>query len=518
MDGRESDESEDEGILGLKYSFAAMLMEQKNFEEAEPISRAVLEKRMANPNLLSEIAKESHRQLCSILCAMGRHRDAERMHRTMYQSETMDLWALENGDEVCQRLRERRQFLRAKDLQEEVWLERQKRHSPRDGLTVRSGRRFIEDLKRLVANLDNRGDTDAVRRRNRCDRESYESQIEITLSKIWDTRENPEPSVDILNAGHDLGAVILLQEKFSDAEAILRPVWEGKRAKFGERDINTISSGRLLGRALCRQEKEETYREAVGVLQGIWQTNNCDAESLACAEDVAQAYRSLRQLPNAEYVYRWILHQKAHKPGISTQEIDDARWNLGQILYIQGNVKSRDAVIVLHELYQRFSASSPTGDMTLQCGQMLAQSIWTQDGKPDKALKIALDVFKERRDSAEKGVAYLESARLYSSMLLEVLKLAEAEGALESVWKYQAEGAEEQSLHSKCGHLYSKALSKGQKYKPAKKILETVLQNQETNFAGPQEIAETRSLLEEVNRSLEEKKRKSDRRRKLYWG
>ncbi|CAD6576415.1 MAG: hypothetical protein ASARMPREDX12_007875 [Alectoria sarmentosa] len=517
--GRKPTQSGDTAILAVKYSFAAMLIEQKKFQEAEPISRAVWEERKQSPDPPSEVSMESHRQLCSVLCALGRHKDAENMHTRAYQREPMDAWALENGDEVCQRRREQGEIKRAKDMQDEVWKERQKQQGPRDALTIRSGLRLIGFLEDLVATID-QGGTDVERRLNHSHKQAFECEIEVILRRLWDTRLYPEPTTDILNAGHKLGIVLFLQNKFSDAEAIFISVWEGKKQRLGERDVSTMSTGSMLGKALYRQENQEAHLRAVDILQGIWRVRqtvmkNGDAEAISSVADLAQAYHSLGDWPNAEHAYRWIVHQKKQKPDCPKREIDDALWNLGQTLDKQGMGKGREAEMVLSGLYQQWNASSPNSNQTLQCGQMLAQSLSTQNGKINEALNVALGVFN-RRASAEKGAAYLDSGRLYGSLLLKVESFAEAERILETVWEHQVEGDEEQRLRLTCGQFYGQALAKRHKYSDSKRILEAVAEAQGAVSAGDLEIAETRRLLEDTNRLKKERergKRNSYRRR-----
>ena len=228
--GRELAKSEDTVILDLRHSFAEILIEQKRFQEAEPISRAVWEKNEQSQGPPSELFKKSHRQLCSVLCAMQKHKDAEKMHMLIYQRGEMDAWALENGDEVCQRRKAQGQIKRAKEMQDEVWKERLKRQGPKDGLTVRSGVRLIEFLEELVATPDHQGGTDAERRLNISHKHAFQCEIEVILREIWSTRLQPEPNTDRLNAGHKLGDLIFhqnsRQNRFADAGAIFEPVWE----------------------------------------------------------------------------------------------------------------------------------------------------------------------------------------------------------------------------------------------------------------------------------------------------
>ncbi len=507
--GGDPAKSEGSVILDLKHSFAAMLIEQKKFQEAEPISRAVWENRKQFPGPPSEISKQSHRQLCSVLRDVGKIRDAETMHKEMYHKEPKDAWALENGDELCQRLKERGEIKSAKQTQDEVWEARLKKDGPRDASTIRSGLRLIELLEDLVTTGDDQGSTEAERRLNAIDKQSLPWRLEVLLRKIWGVRPHPEPTTDILDAGHRLGVVLLDLDKPSDAEAVFIPVWEGKKQKLGDRAVSTISTGGMLGKALNCQRKPETYLRAVDVLRSVWHAWQTVGYSgaISSGEDLAHAYYSLGNWPEAERTYRWILDQKVRNRR-PTPEINEIRWSLGQTLSNQGPARDHETEGFLGDLYQQWNASSPNSNQTLQCGQLLAQSMSTQNERTTDALTLARDVFNKREALPQRGVDYLDSGRLYSSLLLKVENFAEGEKILGSIWENQAVGIEEQKMRLKCGRLYGQALAKRHKYSDAKRILDAVVASQGgTLRAGVPDFAETGQLLEDVNRLEKEKKR-----------
>ena len=508
--------TENENILDLNHSFAAMLVEQKKFQDAEPIARAVWEKRKQDPGPPSGVSQESHRQLCSILCAVGKNKDAENMQRAMYQAGTTDAWTLENGDEVCQRLREQGEIRKAKELQEEVWQKRRGQNVPQNDLTVKSGLCLISLLEELVTTADNQDGSDAERRRNISLKQTYECDIEVTLRQIWDPRPQQELTTDTLNAGHKLGDVVFLQGKFTDAEAIFIRVWEGKKRqrKLGERHASTISTGCMLGKTLCRLGEQETYRRAVDILRHLWPTimQNGDAGAISSGEDLAQAYSSTGDLPNAEHVYEWIVKRKL-ETNYPTREIEDAYWHLGQIQFKRRNIRNREAQRTLAWLYEKWNASSPDPCKTLECGYMLAQLLSTLPGKDDEARNLARDVFNGRRALEEKGVPYLESSYLYSSLLLKEGRDADAKSILQPIWERQAEviEVEEQRVRLSCGHLLSEMLARKHKYSDAKTILEAVAEGQIADSAGTDGLEKTRRLLDEVNHRLKKTQEKGKR-------
>ena len=514
MKGRDPTENED--ILNLNHSFAALLVEQKKFQDAEPISMVVWKKREGDSGPLSEVSKESHRQLCSILRAVGKHKDAEKMHTIMYERRPTDAWALENGDEVCQRLIEQGNIRRAKLIQDEVWRMRLNQNGPRDDLTIKSGLHLIVFLRQVIATIDNHNDREHVRRRNTSQKHTLECDIEVVLREIWDARPQTELTSDILNAGHMLGDFVFRQEdrpdRFADAEAIFTPVWEGKKRKFGDGHPSTMSTGSILAKTLCRQGEQETYHRAVHILRKIWQTmsRNGDPEAISTGEDLAQAYFSISKWPAAEQVYRWIWEHKTQN-GFSTRDIEDARWFLSQTLYKQGTNKHSEAHKIFGELYQQWYASSPDSCKTLDCGYMLAQLLSTQAEKAEEARKVALDVFNGRHASLDKGAAYVDSGYLYGSLLEKDGKLEEAESILRSVWEDETVVTEDQKVRWRCGHLTGQILIKKRKHSEAKKILEAVVEAQKAGSAGILEVTETRRLLEEAVNKQKKGKEKGKR-------
>ena len=492
-----------EELLGLKHAFAEMLIEQQKFQEAEPIFRAVWEERKSCPGLPLEDSQKSHRQLCSVLRALKKFKDAERMHNDMYQRKPKDEWALENGDEVCQTLKEQKQFQKAKALQEEVWKTRLENNS-RSKLTIQSGMRLIGFLEELNKPVDYEGGTDAEKRLASSARQFLKDELEVILRKIWQTRLQPEePNANILDVGHKLGDRLIRDGKFLEAEGVLQIVWENKKRELGEDNDSTMSSGSMLGSTICRQGKQEHYQKAVKILEPIWRqmgTKRCDAGALSIFKDLAQAQCSLGNLWHGECVYRWIWQQK-HQDGYLQLEVDEALWDLGGTLYKQGRDKDPEVVSVLGDVYRRWQLITHNPDETLKCGQMLAQSLSSQDGRIDEALKVAQGVFEKREVSEERGVAYLESAQLYGSLLLKLGRHEDAGSVLRLGWECQPGKLEEQKLRLKCGHLLGQALAGRHKYTFAKKILEAVAADQKgvPPTVSP-EVTETRRLLKEVIR------------------
>ena len=518
MKTRDSTKHADETFLDLQQSYAAMLIEEKKFPEAEPIIRAVWGKRTLCAGPSSEVVKESHRQLCFVLCALKRYEEAAGLHRTIFEGKMRGSWALENGDELCQRLREQGRIRRAKDLQDEVWKARKEQNGPRDGLTIQSVLRLIADLDELVKTIDNGAGTDAERSRNGYNIKAYQCEIEVALQEVWANSLHPEPVIGILDAGHRLGIILFNRERFLEAEIVFKPVWDGKKQQLRDDDLSMIATSSMLGKALYHQGRPETYYKAANILEATWQMARTKGhpETISCGECLAGAYRSLGDWLNTERIYEWVVQHKGQH-GFPAKEVDDACWNLGQALFNQGRAKDPKTVSLLHRLYERWKANPPDFEKPLQCGHMLAELLSRQDGETDEALEFARYVFKKRGDSGKMDVTYLDSARLYGSLFMKGNKILEAEEILKSMWEQRTQGTEEKKMRVRCGHLYGQALVNRKKHSNAKKILELVADAQGEVSARADEVEETRKLLGEVQQKIEkERKKRSSPQWKSY--
>lgn len=521
---RDLEKIEDPAVLDLNYSFTEMLIAQKKKEDAELISRAVWEKRKVAPE--TEEAKRSHRQLCSILVSLKKYGEAENMHRIMYHKEPKDSWALENGDAVCQTMAEQGQYDQAQLMQDTVWKTRQTQSGQRHDLTIESGLRRIALLEMLIKSITNPGVSDTEKRLSSHRKQGFECEMEVMLWSIWNTRLHPEPIPGILDAGHKLGNILFRQAKFADAEAVFLEVWEGRKCKFGDGDVNAMATGSMLGKALLQQRKREASSRAATICQGIWHARQLvlkkgDIETISSGDDLGQAYFSLEYWPQAEHAYRWVVDQKARKYDWMAQETIEARWNLGQSLFKQGGDKDREAEIHLDVVYRRWNESSPNTKATLKCGHMLAELLQSQHEKANDALDVSRAVFEGREASIERDVDYLDSGRLYGWLLLEGKEFPKAEEVLKPLWEHQARGPAEETMHLKCGHLYGQALMKQQKCSEAREVLELVARAQAvTLLAGDPEIDDTSQLLREVSdrcKEIEKERDKKEKRRRGRW-
>ena len=498
--------SDDPKIHEFKSSFVEMLMEQKKFEEAEPVSRCVWENRRGSSEDWSHHAKQSHRQLCSILRSLHRYDEVENMHRTMYHKATKDAWALENGDDVCQILAEQKKYEKAKTMQHDVWIERQRQLGRRDELTIQTGARVIKFIERLIACTGHRDGSDAQRRLSNTRKKAFEDEYEVCLGEIWDTQTHPEPFTEILEAGHKLGNVHFLRKDLLGAKEVFERVWEGKKLKYGEKDASTLATGTILAKVL--RSTPGGLPRAIDIFEGVWLSRqetgaSSDLETILSGEDLAQAHSSISDLANAEAVFKWVVDQKTQKYGRTAPETVEARWHLGHILYKQGAFKNREAILVLGELHHHWRQKSPQAVRTLQCGSMLAYALSARDENANEALDVIRGVFDGKIALGERDLFYLESGRLVGHLLLKVNNLPEAEAVLGSLWDHQPKGPEEDRMRLICGTLYGQCLFIQQKYPDARNVLEIVADVQGPP-AGDPKVAETHALLRDVDDKIKE--------------
>ena len=510
--------SVDPEILDIRYSFAESLCEQGNFKAAEPISRAVWELRH-DISGLSEESKQSHRQICSILSSLPEFGEAERMHRFMYHRQPLDAWALENGDEICLRLAAQKRFFDAKNLQNEVCIQRREQFGHRDVLTIRSRGREINFLENLI-------DGNEAHRKfsGKHHKKSFECEYDAVLREQWDARSPSESNDEILNAGHKLGNRCFQGKEFSAAKEILELVCEDKKSKYGDNDVSTLSSRSILGKVLHRQGTSETIQQAIRIFEAIWcarqsDPGSKDIDTISSGEDLAQAYYSLSEFSNAETIYRWIVERKKHIHSWTADETMSARWNLGQVLCKQGAVKSLDLEEVLGDLYEDWKKRNPRSPITLQCGQMLAESLCNQEEKTDKALEIAREIFNQKETLGQQALLYLDNGRLLGLLLLKRNDHLEAEIVLRPLWNHEAKAPEEEKMHLMIGNKLSQCLLDQQKFTEAKQILDSITENQAVVFPpGDPQIVETEDLLQKTQNSLKRKSTSTTRpSRSSYW-
>ena len=516
--------SDDLKILDLRQAFAEMLMEQGRFEEAEPMVRAIWERRNSL-GTLSEENKQSHRQLCSILCSMRRYKEAEVMHRAVYNKSVHDAWSLENGDELCQRLADQNQYDDAKCTQRGVWKERKQQFGQRDRLTIRSGARTIAFLENLLAPVGGQACSGVRRRHRKSLRETYLAELELMLDELWDSHVVSDSDAEILNAGHKLGVIKHGRGDFVAAQAIFEQVWEFKKASYGEGDDRSLSTASMLGKTLLRQGNPEVTRRAIGVFDGVWAVRRSspvatEAEMISSGEDLAQAYCSMSDFPNAENIYRFIMTCKRRSHGWLSPETIRTRWDLSKVLSRQGAVKSRDTEDLLRELYGDWNRLPSPPKEKLECGCMLAHTLSAYGGKDDEALTVMRDVFSRREAIETIDVLYFESRRLFGELLLKGGHLEEAETTLESAWDSEIKGPEE-NIRLKCGFLFGRCLHDRKKRNKAKEVLEAVREAQKLEApTGDAQVAEIDELLRSINEKLGQKAKRSSktqRRRGMFF-
>ena len=535
---KELEGSDDPAILKVKHSYAQALFEQEKFEEAEKISKAVWDKKKKTPNPLPDDVKDSHKQLTAIYFARGMLKSAIKMHRKMYEREPCDDWALDNGDELCQKL-----VADGKD--EDAFLEqgrvRNQRHKvkgPRHESTVESGLREIGLGDKIIKGTEEAASSDEEETQSQ-NKKRLQALIKASLKRLWDDRAQPGPErVDeFLNIGLRLGDIYMAEEKFPEAEAVLKDVWAGRSLDPGEKELSTLSIRSKIGKALMGQGGEENHRGAADIFRDIWGAKltflrKSDQETISSAEDLAGAAWSLKDWPGCVDVYQWILDRKNKKPGPTAPETIEARCRLAQaLIYLsqsQGEAPSDQAVTLLKQLYPQLKAVDPKSGDTLHFGHMLAQGLYLQKAastpdapseeevaelkrKTEEILEVLEEVFAHRETLEEKGVMFVDCGRLYGELLLEARKLSEAERVLGVVWNHPLE-PEEQMWHLNCGQIYAQSMIRDPDHpelkaglEKAKEILNEVLEAQKALLhKGDEAIAVTKSLLRDVRDRIKE--------------
>ena len=371
-----------ETILNLKQSYVDMLIKQGGrFEKALDLAKEVWDKRQgADP--VPDVSRECHRQLCSIYASLNRPEEAERMHKLAYEwyRGRDDSWALENGDECCEKLAQQHKYDEAALMQANVWAERQKpaNGGPRHPDTIKSGKSRIALLEKLSATLTDQAGTESEKNMRRSERETCEHKIDQALQYIWTAAENPEREIEFLDVGQKLGHRLLARQRFPEAEAVLNQVWEGRmplleQNQFTSRqDTSTVLDVRYnLGRAMYHQGQAK-YAEAAGPLQSVydqWYETSPNTHSIReCGRFLLEIYK----------------HQKAVEP---VKAIFDGRKQLETrgMLYLQSGY-AYGKLLVEQENYElarepmrslwEYEVTLPKEkEVRLRCGRLYGQTL-----------------------------------------------------------------------------------------------------------------------------------------------
>ncbi len=360
--------------LNLKQNFIDMLITQGGrFEEAVGLAEEVWENRKgADP--VSEISKQSHRQLCSIYASLKRLREAERLYKLAYEEYKggrEDAWALENGDACCKLLAEQQQYDEAASMQARVWTERQNaaHGGPRHPDTIKSGKSRISFLEKLSVTLADGAGSEPEKTLRRYRKRTCEGEIDQALQVIWATAKSPEWEDEILDVGHKLGDRHLAGKRFPEAEEVY--VWVLEQAQFISRqDTSTVVDIRYnLGRAMYHQGQAK-YARAKGLLQSVYDQQYEKSPGAArirdCGHMLVEIYR----------------HQKAVEP-IRALFNGRERLETRDLLYLKSGyaygtllVEQKDHTLArepMRSLWEYEPAVVAEKKVRLRCGRLYGQ-------------------------------------------------------------------------------------------------------------------------------------------------
>ena len=510
-------------ILNLKQSYVDMLIRQGGrFEEAVGLAEEVWEKRRgADP--VSDSSKESHRHLCSIHASLKRHDEAERMHKLAYEwyKGREDAWALENGDECCKQLAEQQKYDEAALMQAKVWTERQKAGNggPRHPDTIKSGKSRILLLEKLSITLADEAGSESQRNLKRSKRETCEHEIDQALRYIWDTAESPERKTEILDVGHKLGDRLLAKERFPEAEAVLDPVWQGRKLATDDADPQAMSTGRLLAAAKRLQGSPERYQTAAEIYRRLWKDckrvlGQGNDETISVGLDLAATLYLLGEYSSdggAEEVYGWVLEQQQFSSRQDTSTVICTRYNLGRAMYQQGHTKYAKATGLLQDVYNQWYEKPPEAASIHECGHMLVEMYEHQ-----KAVEALKAIFDGRKRLETRDLLYLQSGYAYGRLLVEQEDHELAREPMRSLWEYEPALVEQKEIRLRCGCLYGQILLKLREYDRAQDVLQSVMDAQDGVFkTGSTEVTMVSQLLGQAQQAIAARVTPRPRARKI---
>lgn len=554
----------------LMYEYAEMMMEQKKYEEAEHVARAVFEHRMSRVEAGGQWSQElmmSHRQLSSALChqdSPAKKNQAIRMHRDIWDDDFPHAWKAENGDRVCQILAQQKRYDDAERMQLEVWEERSRKAGIRDEATMLSASKRIDMMDGAISMLDQSPDEKDVVK------DYLEKRIRDFLAVIWESVKLPETDAKMLTFGHRLGEAHYQRNQYAKAGDIFKQVWEGRKKSLGDNHCETLACGQRLGEIyykradytkardifeqLCDGEKrsrgdadpktlesghllgeiyfkQDEFEKAQDIFEQVWKRKrkilgNSDPKTLECGHRLGEVYFKQEEFVKAQDMFEQVWKGKRKSTGdTDPKTLEYGHW-LGGVHY--DRKQYADAEIVFDHVWDgRKSRLGDNDPGTLASGHQLAKSICAQahgnHAKSFKGLALLEDLWGARKleleatspnaVSSNSSLAAVETGYMYGSLLMECGKLREAEEVLKPLWELKVTPAVEAS-QLYVGHFWGSCLAKQGHYTKAREVLESVL-TRKNLISGPEDeiFLETPRKLQEVCEKEKEEKKSPCKRR-----
>lgn len=507
--------------LELRYEFAAMKMEQRQFATAEIDARYVYNQRIPKEQASEGLQdfKLSHRQLCLVLRSQAlpqKREEAMMMHRNIWEEKRHEHdWRAENGDDLCLVYMDQKEYREAEITQKKVWEERKEKKGIRNEATMCSALRMISIWENQIISVNQGTQSRADKR---VEKEYFENKTRDFVRNIWDFRKTPERNVKILAIGHRLGGIHFQRKEYAVATAIFDDVWTGRWTVLGEHHPDTLTSGHEFGVSAYHHTD---YERARVVLEQTWRAKRLvlgklSASTILSAYSLALIFRRLGEYDLAELLSRWIWERTKRISGEKSLSALGALYELGMDLHKQTN-KYQEAETIFISIYQDSYTDPGQTDpdleqLALKSGHALAITQSKQDGRVNDTINTIRDVFRAKQNAQKQDeLTTMESGCLYGQCLIGRRNFTEAEAVLRPLWDLTSTPSLE-AAQLQVGDFLGQCLAGLNRHHHARDILTEVMCRKRTKYGRDSaECRKTSPHLEDAKAKGQKRARRNSR-------
>ncbi|MCJ1463069.1 hypothetical protein MMC07_001674 [Pseudocyphellaria aurata] len=473
----------------LMYEFADMLIEQKNYAQAEVVAQEALGHRKSHVKTDGQGSMEvklSFRQLSSALF----HQDSEKkqkqameMHRQIWENDAPHDWKAENGDRLCQIYAHQKKYDPAQRIQYEVWEERRRKCGIRHEATMNSALQRIAMLDGIMSALD---------KEHRChpekdvEKEFWKKKIIDFLREIWNSgKEAAETDAKVHDIGHRLGESLDQRMEYLKAGEIFKQVWEGRKKSLGDKDIKTLDCGHRLGEIYWKQKDYVNAGEVFEqVLQGKKESlGDTNPKTLECGHRLGEIRYQQKRYDKAMDVFSQVWIGRNSSPGDKNLHVLASGHRLGEIHLIRKEYPKAETVLsqVWNARQSNLGESHPE---TVESAHQLATSIYAQadsdKGKLAQGIifskgrwKASMPILEKSTASSSSFLGAFDNSFMYGSLLVKSGYIPDAEKVLQPLWELKV-GPEAETLQLRVGHFWGICLARQNHYARAREVFESV--------------------------------------------
>lgn len=469
-------------MLKLKASFADMQMTQGNYHEAEEVMSDILKWE----DLPVNVERQCNEIRGKILSSRKRYSEAEDWYRKLYDRTSKDEWSLKMGDQMCQVIASQGDYELAQLEQVKLWENRKKSFGKDHPSTVKSALTAVDHLAKLIQKIPRTDEPNGSRSEKRM--LAYEAEIEYILHDIWKSmsKGTQKQEAGMLKAGHELGRSLYNLGRLSEAEKVLQDVWQGRKAKLGDFDKDTLSTGLYLSQTMYMQgpERCRDAEKILDTIRDIGTTHRYELEDpIAKVADahLAVAYSRLGEYVKAEELGKQSIFRTPAR-GLAYPPATLLRLALARALIGQGGHKAFEGRQLEAELGQSADPVLSPTQPQLVYGRMSTHGSLPWSGPKSEGLVMAPETFVNGRNSNDAG--NYSTALGNGNSLLKAQNPSQNKVVLGQLWNSRVNGFEGNIERARYGDAYGLCLIDLGQYGEAKRVLKDVLAFKKRLYPG----------------------------------